>query len=94
MSLSAAINPPIDANDLLKVDIEGAEWDLFDSLSDEDFAKIGQITVEFHDFVFPSMRERSEKIIKRLKDMGFSFISKEKHWHHGTPYGDCLFYRE
>ncbi|AFZ34374.1 methyltransferase FkbM family [Stanieria cyanosphaera PCC 7437] len=56
--------------DLLKVDIEGAEIDLFNSISDESLKKIKQITIEFHDFVFPIEKEVN-LIIKRLSVLGF-----------------------
>lgn len=35
----------------LKVDIEGSEIELFQSLSEHDIAQFQQITVEFHDFI-------------------------------------------
>lgn len=56
--------------DLLKVDIEGSEVDLFNSLEDEELKKIKQITIEFHDFVFPIEKE-VDLIIKRLSNLGF-----------------------
>ena len=36
--------------DILKLDIEGAEFELFVSTPDDILRRIGQITVEFHDF--------------------------------------------
>lgn len=57
---------------LMKLDIEGAEWDFLSSLTDEEACKIQQITVEFHDFV-PSMRQwsRTTQICQRLSGLGF-----------------------
>lgn len=37
--------------DLLKVDIEGAEFEFFNSTSDEILKRINQIAIEFHDFI-------------------------------------------
>lgn len=37
-------------NSLLKIDIEGSEWDFFLSCSDEELNRFKQITCEFHDF--------------------------------------------
>lgn len=37
--------------DLLKLDIEGAEFEVFAKTSDALLREIGQITVEFHDFI-------------------------------------------
>ncbi|NWF61053.1 MAG: FkbM family methyltransferase [Fischerella sp.] len=66
-------NQHLQSIDLLKVDIEGAEIELFQSLSDASICKIKQITVEFHDFVFPIARE-VEIIKNRLKNLGFYCI--------------------
>jgi FkbM family methyltransferase len=41
----------IDHINLMKVDIEGAEIELFGAMSDELLHRIDQITVEFHDFL-------------------------------------------
>ncbi|BAZ10112.1 hypothetical protein NIES4071_19260 [Calothrix sp. NIES-4071] len=75
----------IQSIDLLKMDIEGAEIDLFQSLSDASICRIKQITVEFHDFIFPIATE--VKFIKnRLKKLGFyCIVFSKKH------NGDVLF---
>jgi FkbM family methyltransferase len=57
--------------DLLKVDIEGAEIQLFNSCKDEELRDIGQITVEFHDFLYEDQRDSVLQIKKRLADIGF-----------------------
>jgi len=57
--------------DLLKVDIEGAEIDLFNSMSVADVMAHTQITVEFHDFLFPQLNERVEQIKGKIGDSGF-----------------------
>jgi len=75
--------------DLLKVDIEGAEWEMLDKFSPVDFQKISQITVEFHDFMDPSKRDRSESCIQRLKDLGYTAIFNRTS---KIPYYDVLFY--
>lgn len=75
----------IETVDLLKVDIEGAEIDLFTSLSDQNLKNIKQITVEFHDFKF-SMLEEVEAIKNRLKSLNFACIIYSRVHH-----GDVLF---
>jgi FkbM family methyltransferase len=61
--------------DLLKVDVEGAEWDFFDSLTDADLLSIGQITVEFHDFIEElGEARRTWKIYQRLLGLGFRCV--------------------
>lgn len=62
--------------DLLKVDIEGAELGLFNSVSDDTMRKIKQITVEFHDFIKEFGRlEEIKGIKKRLRSLGFFCIA-------------------
>jgi len=61
--------------DLLKIDIEGAEVPLFDSTSDETLLRMGQITVEFHDFIEKlNQAPHTDKIIARLEKLGFLAI--------------------
>lgn len=61
--------------DLLKVDIEGAEIELFKSLSDNTLKRFKQITIEFHDFI-KELRcsEEVEGIANRLASLGFVCI--------------------
>lgn len=69
--------------DLLKVDIEGAEVPLFDSLPDTFFRDVGQIAVEFHDFCGLVLRDDVARIVRRLEGLGFLSInfSKDSHGH-------------
>jgi FkbM family methyltransferase len=64
----------ISGGDLLKLDIEGAEVDvILDSPADV-LQGFDQITVEFHDFLFPELAERVRAAIRRLEGMGFATI--------------------
>lgn len=69
--------------DLLKMDIEGAEIDVFHGMDDELLKSITQITVEFHDFI-PEMNMEQDvlKVIQRLKSIGFACIvfSRKSHF--------------
>ena len=58
-----------DAIDLLKIDIEGAEYEFFSSISDENMKKIKKFVIEFH------MNEnyRVMNIIKKLTKNDFKF---------------------
>jgi hypothetical protein len=54
---------------ILKCDIEGCEWDVFDRASDEDLSKFTQIMCEFHDlsrFTDPVFRARAARIFAKL----------------------------
>jgi FkbM family methyltransferase len=57
--------------DLIKMDIEGAELDILERLPLEVLERIRQITVEFHQFLYPESRLRIEGIKKRFRDAGF-----------------------
>ena len=74
------------AIDLLKLDIEGAEIDVLESLPQGLLAATGQITVEFHDFLDASELPRIRSVIRRMRESGFYFIRFSHH-----DYSDCLF---
>ena len=80
--------------DLLKVDIEGSEWDVLGGLTQQDVRLIRQISVEFHDFMDPSLRPRTERCIARLQELGYTVRCRATDRVHGSPYFDCLFYRQ
>ena len=61
--------------DVMKVDVEGAELDVFESALESDLRLIGQISVEFHDFIYPKLRPRVEAVKLRLCAMGFWMIN-------------------
>jgi FkbM family methyltransferase len=73
--------------DLLKIDVEGSELEIFESTS-ADFLKnsVKQITCEFHDFINPDDIPRIKGIINKLENIGFS--TKKFSYH---TYGDVLF---
>jgi FkbM family methyltransferase len=64
----------IERVDLMKVDIEGAEIDVFDSLSDDFFTRISQITIEFHDFCSLTPSSEVKRIVRRLEQLGFVYF--------------------
>ncbi len=65
----------LDWIDVLKIDIEGAEIELLEGLDKQTFARIGQITVEFHDFLRPSDQPRVAKVVTRIRDNGFYVVN-------------------
>jgi FkbM family methyltransferase len=71
--------------DLVKVDIEGAELDMFLKASDETLLSVGQFTIEFHDYWYPELSKGTRKVKQRLQGLGFWMIR-------GTPNNkDVLF---
>jgi FkbM family methyltransferase len=83
----------LDRIDLLKVDIEGAEWEVLLDLDEKYLNKIGQLCVEFHDFIDPTKKEDTQKVISRLKSLGYKMIATGAPWFYGTEYFDCTFYK-
>ncbi|WP_238947934.1 FkbM family methyltransferase [Caldimonas brevitalea] len=81
----------IDHVDLLKCDIEGAEVAMLEAASDDELRRIGQVTIEFHDFLDANQREPVATITRRLEHLGFWHIDLSKnrmdvlfinqHWH-------------
>ncbi len=65
-------NNEINAIDILKMDIEGAEIEVLDSMSDDALRNVRQITVEFHQFCkgFDCLTDII-RIKKRLRRLGF-----------------------
>jgi FkbM family methyltransferase len=61
--------------DTLKVDIEGSEVELFESLSENMISKFKQITVEFHDFIGEwNITMQCKDIISKIVNCGFYCI--------------------
>ena len=58
--------------DLMKVDIEGAEYDLFDSMEKSHFDKIQNILSEYHLNESRTLDRDVDNLIKRLEQFGFS----------------------
>ncbi|MBT5178464.1 MAG: FkbM family methyltransferase [Rhodospirillaceae bacterium] len=77
------------APDLVKVDIEGAEIAMFAAAPNETLRSIGQMTVEFHDFMDPGNKRVAAEVATvkaRLAGLGF-YCFQFSHPHNG----DVLF---
>jgi FkbM family methyltransferase len=69
-----------DSIDLLKIDIEGFEYEVLESCMAKGIP-IKQICVEFHDF-FPEIpRAKTREMIRALKSHGFDLIHRHRHDH-------------
>ena len=64
----------LDAVELVKVDIEGAEKPLFEAASDDALLRAAQFSVEFHDFAGLVSPEDVERIVRRLRGLGFQGV--------------------
>lgn len=75
--------------DLLKLDVEGAELEVLETASAATLGAIGQITVEFHDFLGgPDIAARVRAIRSRLGRFGFRALVLSAPWGH---HADVLF---
>lgn len=83
----------IDYIDILKIDIEGSEYELLESLEKDVFDKIEQITVEFHDFIDPNLKTSTEKLLSKIESFGFSRMSKPISYMHGSEHYDVLLFK-
>lgn len=61
--------------DLLKIDIEGSEIDLFNGLSDNNLQKIKKLTIEFHTSFWPDGVTKRDNLLTRFKNLGFKTYS-------------------
>ena len=69
-----------DSIDLLKIDIEGFEYEVLESCLAEHIP-IQQICVEFHDF-FPEIpKAKTSSMIRTLESDGFELIHRHRHDH-------------
>lgn len=69
-----------DSIDLLKIDIEGFEYEVLESCFEEHIP-IKQLCVEFHDF-FPEIpKAKTTKMIRTLQSHGFDLIHRHRHDH-------------
>jgi FkbM family methyltransferase len=60
--------------DLLKIDIEGSELELFEETPAHVFSNVRQIAVEFHAFSNPEHLPRIAKIIARMESLDFHCV--------------------
>lgn len=74
-----------DVIDLAKIDIEGAEIEMFEAASDETLRRFAQITIEFHDFMDPGLADAVPIVLDRFRRLGFRVIVYTRRFH-----GDVL----
>jgi hypothetical protein len=65
--------------DLIKMDIEGAEIDAIASLNDDQIKRVGQWTIEFHNFIGMMSISDVERCVERIIRLGFRELFWSKH---------------
>jgi len=63
----------LDRINLLKVDIESGEYDLFKSFDTDDFSMIDSILVEFHTFAGRTFDKDTKELIEIIKNAGYEY---------------------
>jgi FkbM family methyltransferase len=61
----------IDRCDFLKLDCEGAEYEILEHLPPELFHRIGKLVLEYHTQAEESKRAQADGLIERLQDAGY-----------------------
>ncbi|MCC6717900.1 MAG: FkbM family methyltransferase [Acetobacteraceae bacterium] len=72
----AKLPPAVDGRLVLKIDIEGAEWDALDAATADDLSRFSQIVGEFHGFadvLDAHWRQRAERVLGKIL-AGFALV--------------------
>lgn len=56
---------------LVKMDVEGSEIEIIDSLSDAFLSRVGQVTIEFHESMGYVSLADVERVLRRMERLGF-----------------------
>ncbi len=70
----------IDKISVLKINIEGSEYALLNSMDEDDFAKIDQITISFHDWMVPKWKDLTAASLSLLRSSGFKILETQSNW--------------
>jgi len=70
----------IDKVSILKLNIEGAEYSLLNSMDIDDYEKIDQIAVGFHDWLYPKQSKLRKNTLMLLENMGFEVRKIHDYW--------------
>ena len=70
----------VDKVSILKLNIEGGEYSLLNSMDVDDYNKIDQIAVGFHDWLYPNQIELANNTLALLENMGFEVKKIHDHW--------------
>lgn len=75
---------PITRIDMVKIDVEGAEWDVMQGLSPDRWRTVRQCVVEVHNGGNGPDGQRVNKVVAFLRAMGFSnvVVGEEELWSH------------
>ncbi len=80
----------VDHIDLIKMDIEGAEFKIFESLDDSIYEITDSFLIEFHAFYYSDGKEREERIIEKMKEKGY-FVENHPGGIFATKHKKCFY---
>jgi len=63
--------------DILKIDIEGAEYDFLEQLLNTNYFPFDQLLVEFHYRFFEAGKEKHDRLLLKMFDQGFTILRNE-----------------
>ena len=65
--------------DFIKLDLEGAEYELLDNLSDEDINPFKQIFIEFHHHCTNHTTQETKLLVQNICSKGFKVFTLDYH---------------
>jgi hypothetical protein len=70
----------VDKISVLKINIEKSEYKLIETMDEEDFSKIDQILISFHNFLDPNLDDATVESIRKIESMGFKSRKVNEDW--------------
>jgi hypothetical protein len=91
-------NLPQDADLILKIDVEGAEWEVLESLTPETLSRFRQIAAEFHNLHYIHDADHFSRIVNSLSKISQTHILANFHANNwasiqlvaGVPFPDVV----
>ena len=66
--------------DFLKLDLEGAEYDLLENIESSDLDNINQLFIEFHHHCIDSYTlNDTNRLVQKIKNLGFNTFTVDQH---------------
>lgn len=70
--------------DVIKMDIEGMEIEALDACGDDFLKGVGQLSIEFHDFIGLTPATEVRRVVRRLTGLGFASVRMSRVGHQDT----------
>lgn len=94
LSLSTILKMVEDDNILLKLDCEGAEYDILLNTTQEEMSRINEIVLEIHTDLHPTFKGK-EILENKLKEFGFTMTKSDQvHWYKVDHLGNKFDWKE